>query len=173
MRVILFSVFLFFIISCQKEQQAPQLKVTLTTTASDSLKSATIYLFSLKVHSSNLSTQEEEIPLFQNDNGLILIHDLSGEQTTTLIDQVFYEGNLSSIESFFSIAKLGGQPTQLFHVYNDYTPINHNLSFPINSTLENGRSYEINIKVPIDEAITIQRGSTFDWAKVIVTIKEL
>lgn len=182
MRITIFSVFLLLLlISCQKEKQAPQLKMTLTTTASDSLKSATFYLTSLKIHAQKSSTEEGAISLYQNEDGLIFTHDLSKEQTTTLLEASFYELNLSSLESYFFITNIDKQPTQLFQIYNDSTPIDYNNSSPVDynlpftndTTLEDGKSYEINIKVPVDEAIIIQRGSVFNWARVVVTIKEL
>lgn len=181
MRITLFSIFLLVLISCQKEKQAPQLKVTFTTTASDSLKSTIIHLTSLKVHSQKSSTQEEAISLYQNEDGLIFTHDLSKDQTTILLETSFYEINLSSLEPSFFITKIDKRPIQLFHIYNDSTPIDYNNSTPVdynlpfseNTTLENGKSYEINIKVPVDEAILIQPLIVFNWAKVVVTVKEL
>lgn len=181
MKIALFSVFLLLLISCQKEKQAPQIKVTLTTSASDSLRSATFYLTSLKVHSKGTTSKEEAISLYQNDDGLIFTHDLSKEQTTTILESSLYEINLFGLEPYFFITNIDNRPTQLFQIdndstpidYNTSTPIDYNLPFPENSTLGDTKSYEINIKVPVDEAIIIQKGSVFNWSNVVVSIKEL
>lgn len=138
-------------------------------------------ILKIKVHSQKSSTQEAAIFLYQNEDGLIFTHDLSKEQTTIILETSFYEINLSSLESYFFITDIDKRPSQLLHIYNDSTPMNYNnsipvdynLPFPENISLEDGKSYEINIKVPVDETILIQPLTLFNWAKVVVTVKEL
>lgn len=166
----LFLILLFIPIfnSCQKEEIPPQFKVTLTTTKSDTLESATIILSDLSVFPEESLLPKDEIYLIQDE--FTFTHDLSEEQTTTLLNMPFYEIGLSGIYAYFSFHKVDGQPVQLFQVENGKNPASSYFPFPPNTIIENGKKYEVNINININEGI--QEGSIFDWSQVSSTIKE-
>lgn len=153
---------------CQKQEVPPQFKVTLTTTKSDTLESVAIILSNLSVFSEESMLPGKEIDLFQEE--FSFTHDLREAQTTTILNMPFYEIGLSGINAYFSFHKIDGQPVQFLQVKNGKNPPSSYFPFPPNTTIENGKKYDVNININMNEVL--QEGHIFEWGHVSSTIKE-
>ena len=151
------------ILSCSEERMnsidEPTIQVNLHFRNANEWKSANVTIDYIRFFQTNSEQSETGIGTVQNWNGTTLNFDLRQEKTKKVLEKTYWEAILLGIDpNFIATSFVTADNLQIEGVAIEYVEY---IPFENQTTIENGKKYQIDLVIDLDEAL-IKKADSFE-----------